>query len=139
MSLYHFGVCCVYVLFIADNVKQLTDFYYVKISFQMHVLALTLPLICIFLIRNLRSLLPCTYVASICLGVGLILILEQIFSELPPLSERKMFNTLDRYPYFFGTVLFAMESVGVVSGKNFSKIAVIIAYRNLSMFRATVR
>ncbi|TMW44586.1 hypothetical protein DOY81_010334 [Sarcophaga bullata] len=34
--------------------------------------------------------------------------------ELPPLSERKMFNTFDRYPYFFGTVLFAMESVGVI-------------------------
>lgn len=115
MCLYHFGVCCVYVLFIADNVKQLVDFYYAEYDFHLHILALTLPLMGIFLIRNLKTLMPFNTMANVLLFLGLFLILMYIIRDLPPLSERKMFNRINRYPLYFGTVMFALESVGVVS------------------------
>ncbi|XP_037820309.1 proton-coupled amino acid transporter-like protein CG1139 [Lucilia sericata] len=114
MCLYHFGVSCVYVLFIADNIKQLLDFYYAKYDFHMHVLALTLPLISIFLIRDLKALVPFNTLANLLFFLGFSLILLYILEDLPPLSERNMFNKIDRYPLYFGTVLFAMESVGVI-------------------------
>lgn len=43
------------------------------------------------------------------------MILYYIFDELPPLSERKAVEALSKLPIFFGTVLFALEAVGVVS------------------------
>jgi len=44
--------------------------------------------------------------------------LYYIFEELPPLSERDPFVAAGKLPTFFGTVLFALEAVGVVSLKN---------------------
>lgn len=38
-----------------------------------------------------------------------------IFEDLPPLSEREPFANYTLLPTFFGTVLFALEAVGVVS------------------------
>jgi len=35
-------------------------------------------------------------------------------TELPPLSELEKVAPLERFPLYFGTVLFALEAVGVV-------------------------
>uniref|UniRef100_A0A1B0G5Q2 Amino acid transporter transmembrane domain-containing protein n=1 Tax=Glossina morsitans morsitans TaxID=37546 RepID=A0A1B0G5Q2_GLOMM len=103
MCLYHFGVCCVYILFIADNLKQLGDAYYQQWSYDLYVIGLTGPLVSLFMIRSLKNLVPFSMLANV-----------MIITDLPPLSDRKMFNTIRKYPLFFGTVLFSMESVGVI-------------------------
>uniref|UniRef100_A0A1A9W4P5 Amino acid transporter transmembrane domain-containing protein n=1 Tax=Glossina brevipalpis TaxID=37001 RepID=A0A1A9W4P5_9MUSC len=103
MSLYHFGVCCVYILFIADNLKQLGDAFYRQWSYDLYVISLTGPLVSIFMMRSLKSLVPFSMLANV-----------MVITDLPPLSDRKMFNTIRKYPLFFGTVLFSMESVGVI-------------------------
>lgn len=43
------------------------------------------------------------------------MILYYILDDLPSLSEREMVADLGRFPLFFGTTLFALEAVGVVS------------------------
>uniref|UniRef100_A0A1A9UXS0 Amino acid transporter transmembrane domain-containing protein n=1 Tax=Glossina austeni TaxID=7395 RepID=A0A1A9UXS0_GLOAU len=103
MGLYHFGVCCVYILFIADNLKQLGDAYYQQWSYDLYVISLTGPLVSLFMIRSLKSLVPFSMLANV-----------MVITDLPPLSDRKMFNNIRKYPLFFGTVLFSMESVGVI-------------------------
>jgi solute carrier family 36 (proton-coupled amino acid transporter) len=46
--------------------------------------------------------------------IGLGFVLYYVFDELPPVSFRPAFAPIDRFPLYFGTVLFALEAVGVV-------------------------
>ncbi|KAI9588533.1 hypothetical protein GQX74_004378 [Glossina fuscipes] len=80
--------------------EQLGDAFYQQWSYNLYVIGLTGPLVSLFMIRSLKSLVPFSMLANI--------------MDLPPLSDRKMFNTIRKYPLFFGTVLFSMESVGVI-------------------------
>jgi hypothetical protein len=40
-------------------------------------------------------------------------VLYYVFDDLPSLSERPAFGPIESYPLYFGTVLFALEAVGV--------------------------
>lgn len=53
------------------------------------------------------------YVLSIFQGLGLIL--YYVFDGISPPSERDAIGTARNFPLFFGTTLFALEAVGVVS------------------------
>jgi len=53
---------------------------------------------------------------SLSLGFGIIL--YYVCSNLPPLSERDAFVSYTKLPTFFGTVLFALEAVGVVNSSS---------------------
>lgn len=46
--------------------------------------------------------------------VGLGFVLYYVFQDLPSVSERPAFAPIERFPLYFGTVLFALEAVGVV-------------------------
>lgn len=84
------------------------------------MLILLLPLILINYIRNLKLLAPFSTIANLITFVGLSMILVYMFDDLPPISEREMFGTLRNFSLYFGTTLFALEAVGVVScGKRF--------------------
>ncbi|XP_019890667.1 proton-coupled amino acid transporter-like protein CG1139 [Musca domestica] len=114
LCLHHFGVCCIYILFVADNIKQIVDHYFYEFDFHIHVLALAGPMIIIFMIRDLKHLIPLNVTANILLLLAFVFILAYIVNDLPPLRERTMINKIHNYPLFFGSVLFAMESIGVI-------------------------
>ncbi|KAH8278304.1 hypothetical protein KR044_010803, partial [Drosophila immigrans] len=114
LAFYHFGICCVYVVFIAESIKQLFDVHVVEWDIRLHMCLLIVPLLLIFSIRNLKVLAPFSTVANLLLFVGFGVILYYICTELPPLSERKPFEDFRKLPTFFGTVLFALEAVGVI-------------------------
>ena len=42
------------------------------------------------------------------------MILSYVVNDLPPLEARSAFAPIGYFPLFFGTVLFALEAVGVV-------------------------
>jgi len=44
--------------------------------------------------------------------------LVYMFEDLPPISDREMYGTLRNFSLYFGTTLFALEAVGVVSLEN---------------------
>lgn len=71
MGFYHFGVCCAYVVFIADNLKELLDFYGYDIDTRFYIFALSLPLSAIYFVRDLRNLVPFNAVADamICFSI----------------------------------------------------------------------
>jgi solute carrier family 36 (proton-coupled amino acid transporter) len=46
--------------------------------------------------------------------IGLVCVLYYVFQDLPDISSRPMFAPIERFPLYFGTVLFALEAVGVV-------------------------
>ncbi|EDW29622.1 GL22912 [Drosophila persimilis] len=115
LAFYHFGICCVYVVFIAESIKQLVDEYLVVWDVRLHMCLLIVPLLLIYSIKNLQVLAPFSSAANLLLLVGFGIILYYIFEDLPPLSERDAFVSYTELPTFFGTVLFALEAVGVAT------------------------
>lgn len=93
----------------------MTDQYWEPLDISTHMLILLLPLILINYIRNLKLLAPFSTLANFITFIGLAMTLVYMFDELPPISEREMFGTLRNFSLYFGTTLFALEAVGVVS------------------------
>ncbi|XP_030571551.1 glutamate transporter polyphemus-like isoform X3 [Drosophila novamexicana] len=90
LALSHYGVCVVYIVFVALNIKQLLDQVW----------------------PNLKYLVPTNILANILLYVGFACILYYFCIGLPPLGERELFKY--DLALFFGIVLFAVSSVGVM-------------------------
>lgn len=113
MIVYQLGICCVYIVFVATNIKQLVDVY-LNLDVKIHCMILLVPLIGINMIRNLKILAPFSTLANLITFVGLGMILYYVLDDLPSLSEREMVADIGRFPLFFGTTLFALEAVGVI-------------------------
>ncbi|XP_065157554.1 proton-coupled amino acid transporter-like protein CG1139 isoform X3 [Atheta coriaria] len=109
------GCCCVYIGFIAKNVKQVLDFHSesdVDVRFYMAAL---LPLLLLMgLIRNLKYLAPFSMIANILMASGMGITFYYIFIDLPSISGRPNFVEVTKLPMFFGTAIFALEGIGVV-------------------------
>ncbi|GAB0090005.1 proton-coupled amino acid transporter-like protein CG1139 [Sergentomyia squamirostris] len=109
------GCCCVYVVFVATNIKQIVDHYYsIDLDVRVYMAALLLPLILINLIRNLKYLTPFSMVANVLIAAGMGITMYYILRDLPSVSERHAVANVQHWPMFFGTVIFALEGIGVV-------------------------
>ncbi|CAG4962234.1 unnamed protein product [Parnassius apollo] len=115
------GCCCVYIVFVAKNVKQVVDYLAKDSEWFPHdmdiriYMALLLPLlIAMNLIRNLKYLAPFSMIANLLVGTGMGITFYYLFQDIPSISERKAFAGFDHLPTFFGTAIFALEGIGVV-------------------------
>lgn len=115
------GCCCVYIVFVSKNVKQVVDFYSKDSDWLPHdvdiriYMVMLLPLLILMnLIRNLKYLAPFSMIANLLVGTGMGITFYYLFQDIPSLSERKPFAGWDRLPTFFGTAIFALEGIGVV-------------------------
>lgn len=88
---------------------------YLVLDVKLHCLILLVPLIGINMIRNLKVLAPFSSLANVITFVGIGMILYYVCQDLPSISEREAVADLGKFPLFFGTTLFALEAVGVVS------------------------
>lgn len=111
---YQLGICCVYVVFVSENVKGVVDQYVGKLDVRIYMVIFLLPLILINYIRNLKYLAPFSSIANVITFVGFAITLYFIFTDLPSLSERDPVGKVQHWPLFFGTVLFSLEAIGVV-------------------------
>lgn len=66
-------------------------------------------------IRNLKYLAPFSTFANFITMVSFGLILYYIFETPFTLDDRHAVGEIKNFPLFFGTVLFALEAIGVVS------------------------
>lgn len=66
----HFGACCVYVIFIANCLKDFGDYYWEEYDNRIYMLMEIVPLCLIFYIPNLKALVPLVFVANIALIFG---------------------------------------------------------------------
>lgn len=114
LIVYQLGICCVYIVFVATNVKQIADHYWGVLDVKIHMVILLIPLILLICIRNLKLLAPFSTFANVITFVGLGMILYYVFDDIASPSERDAFGSARNFPLFFGTTLFALEAVGVV-------------------------
>lgn len=108
------GCCCVYIGFVAKNVKQVADLYVENYDVRYYMALLLIPLILINLIRNLKYLAPFSMMANLLIAVGMGITFYYIFRDLPAISTRDQFVDIKKLPMFFGTAIFALEGIGVV-------------------------
>ena len=107
-----------YVVFVAQNVKNVADFYMDKddvLDLRIYMALLWPLLIAFSLVRNLKYLAPFSMVANGLIAAGLGITFYYIFSDLPPIEGVTKIATLAEMPLFFGIAIFALEGIGVVS------------------------
>ncbi|KAK4872814.1 hypothetical protein RN001_014843 [Aquatica leii] len=115
LIIYQTGMCCVYLIFVSVNVKQLLDeFLPEPMALELYTLILLTPFVLILSVPNLKWLAPFSFVSNLLTLGSFGIILYYIFSELPSIKNRQLVGTLYELPLFFGTTLFALEAVGVV-------------------------
>lgn len=113
LMIYQMGTCCVYIVFIASNLQTgLSSF--VTLELEVYMAILLVPLILVNYIRNLKFLAPCSTIANIIMFTGFAIILYYIFREPLSFENRVTIGEVKNFPLFFGTVLFALESIGVI-------------------------
>ncbi|XP_069566177.1 proton-coupled amino acid transporter 1 [Brachyistius frenatus] len=126
------GFCCVYFVFLSDNVKQVVEAAnattlscHVNFTNQTQVLVPSfdsrvymlffLPAFVLLVFTpNLKYLAPLSLIANLVMTASLILIYFYSLTNIPyPINLPKVGRAKD-YPLFFGTAIFAFEGIGVV-------------------------
>ncbi|XP_020819922.1 proton-coupled amino acid transporter 1-like [Phascolarctos cinereus] len=123
------GFCSVYFVFLADNLKQVieavntttTNCYSNEtvtltpsIDSRLYMLSFLPFLVLLVFIRNLRILSVFSMLANISMFVSLVVIYQHIVQSVPDPKNLPLVAEWKTYPLFFGTTLFAFESIGVV-------------------------
>ncbi|XP_076264051.1 proton-coupled amino acid transporter-like protein acs isoform X2 [Rhynchophorus ferrugineus] len=111
------GCCCVYVVFVAKNLKQVVDYYTIAeqhYDLRYYMAAMLPLLIVINLIRNLKYLSPLSMMANVLVATGMGITFYYIFTDLPSIDSQPAFESVTKLPIFFGTAIFALEGIGVV-------------------------
>ncbi|KAM8766090.1 proton-coupled amino acid transporter 2 isoform 1-T3 [Rhynchonycteris naso] len=123
------GFCCVYIVFLADNLKQVveavngttTNCQYNEtviltptMDSRLYMLAFLPFLLLLVLIRNLRVLSIFSMLANISMLVSLIIIAQYIAQDIPDPSQLPLITNWKAYSLFFGTAIISFESIGLV-------------------------
>ncbi|XP_053624617.1 proton-coupled amino acid transporter-like protein CG1139 [Plodia interpunctella] len=113
LVVYQLGICCVYIVFIARNMKQLVDPYQ-ELRTEWFLLFILVPLMGFNLIPSLKMLAPFSMVANVLTVLGLGIIVYYVSSDKKSQEPLDLWGSAATFPLFFGTVLFALTAVGVV-------------------------
>lgn len=109
------GFCCVYFVFMADNLE---DFFNRNTSIHLSKAAwmalLLIPILSICSIRRLNVLAPFAFAANAVYICAVAIVLYFFFTNVKPSSNLPAVGNLSELPLFFGTVMFAFEGVAVI-------------------------
>lgn len=78
LIVYQAGICCVYVLFVATNIKKLMDIFDNSIDVKVYVASLLLPFILLMCVRNLKLLAPFSLFSNFLTFAGKLQLTERL-------------------------------------------------------------
>ncbi|XP_067852183.1 proton-coupled amino acid transporter 1 [Heptranchias perlo] len=123
------GFCCVYFVFLADNIKQVVDVANAtnnnchknittvepgSMDSRLYILSFLPFIILLVFIRNLKYLALFSMLANLAMCVSLILIFYYIFANISNPKDLPQVAGWKSFAMFFGTAIFAFEGIGVV-------------------------
>ncbi|EDW78915.1 uncharacterized protein Dwil_GK11241 [Drosophila willistoni] len=115
LLIYQLGTCCVYVVFVASNIKSIVDAVWeTNVDVRLCMIIILVPLILINWVRNLKYLAPFSTLANAITMVSFGIICYYIFREPISMEGKDAVGKIENFPLFFGTVLFALEAIGVI-------------------------
>eukprot|EP00092_Neocalanus_flemingeri_P041479 GFUD01045165.1.p1 GENE.GFUD01045165.1~~GFUD01045165.1.p1 ORF type:complete len:473 (-),score=99.36 GFUD01045165.1:322-1740(-) len=108
------GFCCVYFVFVSQNLQQVLDHYFGEIDYRVYMAIILLPMLLLISIRNLKYLAPVSMLANLLQFAGLAIIFYYLLQDIPLVSTRKSFASWGQLPLYFGTAIYAFEGIGLV-------------------------
>jgi len=108
------GFCCVYFVFISQNMEQIFNHWYGEMDYHIYMLIILVPMSLLACIRNLKYLSPVSMLANLLQFSGLGIIFYYLLQDVPYSWERKAFSSWGQLPLYFGTAIYAFEGIGVV-------------------------
>lgn len=112
------GFCCVYFIFIPTNILQVIAHYSpnTKITIQILMAIILVPMILFCMIRNLKWLAPFSTFANFLMIGSVAVILYNLFfyGDLKPYSELALAMPVSNWPIFFSSCVYAFEGIGCV-------------------------
>ncbi|XP_023014367.1 proton-coupled amino acid transporter-like protein acs [Leptinotarsa decemlineata] len=114
LLVYQLGTGTVYTLFIGENIQIVLDDNGIYIDKRWIMSIFLLPLILVNYVKNLKYLAPVSSVANVITLISFGIILYYMIRQDVVWEEREAFGDYKNYPLFFGTVLFALEAIGVI-------------------------
>lgn len=114
------GICCVYILFVAVNMKGVIEVYTeTNLPKEAYIAFFFIPCLLIMSLPDLKVLALFSTVANLIALATFCVVGYYVSQNLKDFSEFPAFGTLFNYPLYFGTALFSLQSVAVVSRKHF--------------------
>ncbi|XP_048004303.1 proton-coupled amino acid transporter-like protein CG1139 [Leguminivora glycinivorella] len=115
LVVWQLGLCCVYSVFVAENVKQVCDYYGLEYSIRLHILMGFIPLLLLNMMKSLKVLSPLSFISNIITILGLILVFYYLMEDDVTVDNEMLEpKSLVDFPVFVGITLFALEAVGVI-------------------------
>lgn len=104
------------MVFVSENLQfVLSKHFGIEVTVIQVMTYVLIPLILINWVRDLKYLAPFSAIANVVTIVSFGIILYYIFRQAPTLEGKRLAGRVTDFPLFFGTVLFALEAIGVVS------------------------
>ncbi|XP_059716276.1 proton-coupled amino acid transporter 1-like isoform X2 [Haemorhous mexicanus] len=122
------GFCCVYFVFLADNLKQVvsaangttndcssnrTVVMTPTMDSRLYMLSILPFVVLLTFIQNLKVLSIFSMLANVAMLVSLVVIYQYIVRDIPDPRNLPLAAAWKTYPLFFGTAIFAFEGIGV--------------------------
>lgn len=115
MFITYFGACSAYTLIISGNVSQMVRHYFgASFDIRLYLLMISVPIILISFVPNLKYLAPVSMVANILCALGLSITVYYLVRDLPPIGEVEMVRSIRGLPTFFSITIFALEAIGIM-------------------------
>ncbi|XP_062565546.1 proton-coupled amino acid transporter-like protein CG1139 isoform X2 [Armigeres subalbatus] len=110
----YFSVC-VYLVFISTTLQDVINYeLQIDWSTRIYILLTTCAVALITQVRELKYLVPFSLIANSSIIVVFIITLFYIFKKPVTLSNLHFWPELENLPSFFGTVVYAIEGIGIV-------------------------
>uniref|UniRef100_A0AAZ3S7T6 Solute carrier family 36 member 4 n=1 Tax=Oncorhynchus tshawytscha TaxID=74940 RepID=A0AAZ3S7T6_ONCTS len=115
------GFCSAYFVFLAENIKQVGSIptYRIQTSpwaldLRLYMLFFLPFLILLVFMKDLKNMAVLSLLANVCMAVSVIIIFQYITTDFGDLHRLPLTSPLGKFPFFFGTAIFAFEGIGVV-------------------------
>lgn len=116
LVLHQTGTCAVYVIFMADSLKDLLRRRYTNLNVpvEYYMLCLFPALLLIVSVPNMKIMARFTFLSNCATLVSLIIILAVLSPNLPDIALRNKTGTVFDSALAFGILLFAYSALGVI-------------------------
>lgn len=127
------GFCSTYIVFLAENIKQVVEGHQGNSTLPLappNATAMAVPsgqwdlrlymlfslpfLITLVFLKELRNMAVLCFLANVCMAVSVVIIFLYILSDFGDAWRIPLTSPVGRFPFFFGTAIFAFEGIGVV-------------------------